>query len=157
MAKLQRVGRAAWGTVEDKSTLCSFFWGGGGCLCIVVSLCQALGRLTLQKDSPNRHQTGAFSCAVFTQTDQGSPGCAEVCRSDGSYLATRCKPCPHSEAVSSLLGSASCMPVDLPQWIWVCLSSLQPFKLAQRQTTEACGLHHCIRSWPSFLLAGPLT
>lgn len=112
----------------------------GGCLCIVVSFYQALGKLTLQKDSPN---LCAFSCAVFTQTDQGSPGCAEVCRSDGSYLATRCKLCPHSEAVSSLLGSASCMPVDLPQWVWVCLSSLQTFKAGTE--TNSRGV------WPSSL------
>lgn len=149
-ANLQRVVRAAWGIVEDKWAPCSF-WGG---LPLYSCLhCQALGRLTLQKDSPN---LCTFSCAVFTQTDQGSPGCAEVCRSDGSYLASGCKPCPKSEAVFLLLRSASCTPVDLPHWIWVCLSSLQPFKLAQRQTIEACGLHHCIRSWPSFL-AGPLT
>lgn len=77
MAKLQWLGLAAWATVEDKWTLCSF-GGGGRCLCTVASFHQALGRLDPSDELFK--PVCLFSCAVFMQIAQGYSSCAEVCR-----------------------------------------------------------------------------
>lgn len=62
MAKLQWLGWAAWATVEDKWTLCSFVVGGAF-LCTVASFHQPRGRLTLQTNSLNLSASSLVLCS----------------------------------------------------------------------------------------------
>lgn len=78
MAGLWWLGRAAWAAVEDKWTL----FVCGVCLCTVAPFLQALGRLTLQKNSLNLCASSLVLCsckrpratpAVLRCTDPSGP------------------------------------------------------------------------------------
>lgn len=112
MAKLQWLGWAAWATVEDKWTLCSFVVVEGD-----IPLHSCILPSAPWKADPSDElfkPECLFSSAVLMLTAQGYPSCAEVCRGVQIPLVLHSRELLAMSAASLSLSSTSRTLTVLP-------------------------------------------